>query len=124
MERRTLTQSINRMCMHVVQLTPSRPPRPETEARLRPSGSHTTPEPTAPVVSRSPATRPPTIIAENDETPPPLPEKSTTLAEPQSDYANVGGSSDDRHETPPVMMRRTTHRGRVCSLLTTVPWYL
>ena len=62
-------------------------------------------------------------VAENDETPPPLPEKSGTLAEPHNDYANVGSSPQPHNDKiPPPVMRRTTHRGRVCiSLLRCSP---
>jgi len=52
------------------------------------------------------------------DTPPPLPEKSTSLnAEPQNDYANVGGGGSAHpgaNKVPPPVMRKSTHRGRVC----------
>jgi len=88
--------------------------------RPRPAGGdQKSPEPTTPVVNRSPVIRRTTAVAENNETPPPLPEKvAATLAEPQADYANVGGSRHSQNDNvPPPVMRRTTHRGRVCVLL-------
>jgi len=99
---------------YAVQLTPARPRRPDTEVRLRPDQK--TPEPiTATTLRKSPVPmRATTTIAENDETPPPLPEKSGSLAEPHNDYANVGGSPPPHNDKiPPPVMRRTTHRGRV-----------
>jgi len=60
-----------------------------------------------------------TAVVDNDEPPPPLPEKSPSLTEPQNDYANVGGSPQSRGaNAPPPVMRRSTHRSRVCISLT------
>ena len=112
------------MCSCIVQLTAARPQRPNADARLRPAAAAgdqkaAAEQPTTPIGTVT-ATRPITTaaaVAENySETPPPLPEK-TTLAEPQTDYANVTGSAavqsrNDKVPPPPVM-RRTTHRGRV-----------
>jgi len=111
------------VCSCIVQLTAARPQRPNADARLRPAAAgdqkSAAEQPTTPIGTVT-ATRPITTaaaVAENySETPPPLPEK-TTLAEPQTDYANVTGSAavqsrNDKVPPPPVM-RRTTHRGRV-----------
>ena len=110
------------MCSCIVQLTAARPQRPNADARLRPAAAAgdqkaAAEQPTTPIGTVT-ATRPiTTAAAENySETPPPLPEK-TTLAESQTDYANVTGSAavqsrNDKVPPPPVM-RRTTHRGRV-----------
>jgi len=103
-----------------VQLTPARPRRPDTESRPVPSVDQKTPEPTTTTtVRKSPVpVAPPPVADSNSETPPPLPEKSLTLGEPHNDYANVGictDSTSDR-QAPPVM-RRCTHRDRVCTIL-------
>jgi len=115
------------VCSCIVQLTAARPQRPNADARLRPAAAAgdqkaAAEQPTTPIGTVT-ATRPITTaaaaaaVAENySETPPPLPEK-TTLADPQTDYANVTGSAavqsrNDKVPPPPVM-RRTTHRGRV-----------
>jgi len=102
--------------LFVVQLTPQRSLRPDKGGRQPPAGDQKTPEPSPTSLQKSPMSIPSTTpVADNDETPPPLPEKSTTLTEPHSDYANVGGSPQSRSDNlPPPVMRRTTHRGRVC----------
>ena len=48
----------------------------------------------------------------DDEAPPPLPEKSTH-SDSTSDYANVAGRSSSESEDRPQLTRRVTHRDRV-----------
>jgi hypothetical protein len=94
------------------QLTPMRPRRPDSENRSRPpsdsfkQGRPITPSATAFVGAL--------VMEDNDEPPPPLPEKSTAHA----DYANVGanstqGAGDAITGGPPPLIRRGTHRDRV-----------